>query len=259
MGAQRHRREAMKTLGIIGYGAFGRLAAAQLTGRYVIKVHDEGVKSAVILLNGHQPAGLAETASSDVVLIAVPVQAMESVIAATSGHVRPGATVIDVASVKLLPSQWLAEYIPPSTHIVATHPLFGPQSTARGGLSGRQLVICPIRGDQHLKVAALGEELGLRVRFTTADEHDREMAYVQALTHLIGRSLAQMKIPDEELKTQSYQHLIDLTELIGSDSFELFSAIQTMNPHASAIVADFVARAQALLVDVASRPDSEDP
>ena len=76
------------------------------------------------------------------------------------------------------------------------------------------------------------------------------MAYVQALTHLIGRSLAQMQIPDEMLKTQTYQHLIDLTGLIGNDSFELFTAIQTMNPFAQEVVDDFVVRAQDLLTQV---------
>jgi prephenate dehydrogenase len=242
----------MKTLGIIGFGAFGQLAASELAGRFAVGVHDPAVADDVIAGSGHMPQTLAEAAANDIVLVAVPVQVMEPVIAAIGPLVRPGATVIDVGSVKMLPSRWLTAHIPPATHIVATHPLFGPQSAARGGIAGRQLVICPVRGEQHLKVAALGEELGLRVRITSAEEHDREMAYVQALTHLIGRSLAAMGLPDESLKTQSYQHLIDLTELIGADSFELFSAIQTLNPHAPAVVEDFVARAQALLAETGS-------
>jgi prephenate dehydrogenase len=198
---------------------------------------------------GFAPQSFEVASAADIILVAVPVQAMEKVLIQLGQRVRPGATIIDVASVKMLPSQWLSTHIPETTHIVATHPLFGPQSVARG-LEGRQLVICPIRGDRHLKVAALGEELGLRVRITTAEEHDREMAYVQALTHLIGRSLAQMQIPDEMLKTQTYQHLLDLTGLIGNDSFELFTAIQTMNPYAPDVVEDFVTRASALLDQV---------
>ena len=240
----------MKQLAILGFGAFGRLAAAQLAERFTILVHDAFVTDEAIKAAGYTPVAFDVAAQSDIILVAVPVQVMEAIIIRLGPLVRPGATVIDVASVKMLPSQWLAHYIPETTHIVATHPLFGPQSTARGGLEGRQFVICPIRGDRHLKVAALGEALGLRVRITTAEEHDREMAYVQALTHLIGRSLAQMDIPDEMLKTQTYQHLLDLTGLIGTDSFELFTAIQTMNPFAPEIVEDFVARAQALLKQV---------
>ncbi len=205
---------------------------------------------AEIEAHGARAMTQSEAAACDIVMIAVPVQAMERVIAEIAPDVRAGATVVDVASVKLLPSRWLSEYLPESVHIVPTHPLFGPQSAERGGIAGRQLVICPARGEQHLKVAALGEELGLRIRITTAEEHDREMAYVQALTHLIGRSLSTMGIPDEQLKTQTYQHLLDLTGLIGNDSFELFTAIQTMNPFAQEVVEDFVLHAQGLLQQV---------
>ncbi len=237
----------MKSLAIIGFGQFGRLAASQLGGRFDIGVHDAGVAGDEIAAAGFAPLSFEQAAGSDVVIVAVPVQVMEQVIAEMAPLVRPGATVIDVASVKMLPSQWLEHYMPETVHIVATHPLFGPQSAAMGGVAGRQLVICPIRGDRHLKVAALGQELGLRVRIATAEEHDREMAYVQALTHLIGRSLSSMNIPDEELKTQTYQHLLDMTGLIGNDSFELFTAIQTMNPFAPEVVGEFVVRAGDLL------------
>ncbi len=236
----------MKTLGILGFGAFGQLAAAHLAEHFHVGAHDASLDAAQIAATGAAVLTFEQAAAADIVLVAVPVQAMEAVITRIGPLVQPGATVIDVASVKMLPSAWLRDHIPEATHVVATHPLFGPQSAARG-LAGRQLVICPIRGDRHRKVAALGEALGLRVRILSAEEHDREMAYVQALTHLIGRSLSQMAIPDELLKTQSYQHLLDLTGLIGNDSFELFTAIQTLNPYASAVVDDFVERASALL------------
>jgi len=241
----------MKSLGIIGFGQFGQLIAAQLAERFHIGVHDAHVADAVIQAAGFTALSLEQAAASDIVVIAVPVQVMEDIIIAAAPHVRPGATIVDVASVKMLPSRWLAQHMPDNVHIVATHPLFGPQSAAQqGGIAGRQLVICPIRGNQYLKIAALGEELSLRVRITSAEEHDREMAYVQALTHLIGRSLSAMDIPDESLKTQTYQHLLDLTGLIGKDSFELFTAIQTMNPFAQEVVEEFVNRASGLLEQV---------
>ena len=240
----------MKTLGIIGFGEFGRLAAAHLGDRFTVGAYDAYISPADIAAGGVRPLSLAEAAGCDVVMIAVPIQSMEQVIAKTAPLVKPGATVVDIGSVKMLPSRWLSQYLPETVHAVPTHPLFGPQSIARDGLKGRQFVICPLRGEQHLKVAALGEELGLRVRITTAEEHDREMAFVQALTHLIGRTLAGMEIPDEMMKTQSYQHLRDLCDLISRDSFELFAAIETLNPFAEDVTADFIRRASALLAQV---------
>jgi prephenate dehydrogenase len=79
------------------------------------------------------------------------------------------------------------------------------------------------------------------------------MAYVQALTHLIGRSLVNLGIPDEQLKTASYQHLLELCALIGADTFELFTAIQTQNPFAAEVVEKFVGEAQSLLDQVAAK------
>lgn len=241
-----------KTLGLVGFGQFGRLAASLLGDRFDIVVHDAaGLREAIEGL-GLRAGDLAEAASCDVVVVAVPVAAMRDVLAQIAPHVKPGALVVDVGSVKVLPVQWMVETLPPHADIVATHPLFGPQS-ARGGLEGQRLVICPVRGERHQRIVEIAEGLGLVVSITTPEEHDREMAYVQALTHLIGRALVSLDIPDEDLKTRSYQHLLDLCGLVGGDTFELFTAIQTMNPHAAPVAQAFLEEVQTLLNSVSSR------
>lgn len=238
----------MRRFGIIGFGRFGQLAARHLRAHFDVVAADSGDIAAAAQAIGVAAGSMEHAASSDVVMLAVPVQAMEGVIAQVAPIVRPGALVLDVASVKMLPARWMAEALPAHVDIVATHPLFGPQS-ARDGLAGQPLVVCPVRGDRHDRVADFGRGLGLKVTLTTAEEHDREMAYVQALTHLIGRSLENIRIPDEELKTNSYQHLLELCALIRDDSKELFFAIQNLNPFASEITRRFIAEANGLLAE----------
>lgn len=242
-----------KTLGLIGFGQFGRLAASLLAPRYDIVVHDSGVADAEVEAAGLRAVSLEEAAVCPVVIVAVPVAAMRAVFAQVAPHLRPGALVVDVGSVKTLPVQWMLELLPANVDIVATHPLFGPQSAQRG-LAGQRMVICPVRGERHTRIFELAAELGLAPSITTPQEHDQEMAYVQALTHLIGRSLVNLQIPDETLKTSSYQHLLDLCGLVGGDSFELFRAIQTQNPYAADVVRAFVAEAQGLLDRLDDRP-----
>jgi prephenate dehydrogenase len=82
------------------------------------------------------------------------------------------------------------------------------------------------------------------------------MAYVQALTHLIGRTLDNIRIPDEELKTSSYQHLLELCALIRDDSKELFFAIQNLNPFAREITQQFIAEANGLLAESLAADDA---
>jgi prephenate dehydrogenase len=246
----------MKSLGLIGFGQFGRLAASVLKSQFDVLVTDaaDGAAEAAREL-GVGFGSVAEAAAREVVVVAVPVVAMRAMFEAIAPHLQPGALVIDVGSVKMLPVKWMLETLPAHVDIVATHPLFGPQS-ARTGLKGLRLVVCPVRGERHGKVVALGRELGLTVTVTTPEEHDKEMAYVQALTHLIGRSLVNLEIPDEQLKTPSYQHLLELCALIGADTFELFTAIQTQNPYAAEVAGAFVDQARSLLDQVAAnRPD----
>lgn len=243
----------MKSLGLIGFGQFGQLAAGVLKSHFDVLVWDpapSAAEQAQALGVGFGPIEAA--AAREVVVVAVPVPAMRQVFAAIAPHLQAGALVVDVGSVKVMPAQWMTELLPGSVDIVATHPLFGPQSVARDGLPGLRFVVCPIRGDRHEKVAAFGRSLGLAVTVTTPEEHDEEMAYVQALTHLIGRSLVNLGIPDERLATQSYQHLLELCGLIGADTFELFTAIQTQNPFAPKVVRAFVEEAKSLLDQVAA-------
>jgi len=236
----------MKTLGLIGFGQFGRLAASILAPHFDVLISDVRDVSEDARALGLAAGSIEAAAGREIVVIAVPVRAMEETLTRIAPLVQPGALVVDVGSVKVLPIRWMQERLPPHVDIVATHPLFGPQS-AQGGLAGLRLVVCPVRGERHIGLVAFAESLGLEVNVTTGDEHDREMAYVQALTHLIGRSLASLEIPDEQLKTPSYQHLLELCRLIGDDSFELFTAIQTLNPYAAPVADAFVAQARELL------------
>ena len=244
----------MKSLGLVGFGQFGRLAAGVLKLHFDVLATDVAADAEAAARNAGVAFGtLEQAAAREVVVVAVPVIVMREMFAAIAPHLRPGALVVDVGSVKMLPARWMAELLPANVDLVATHPLFGPQS-AQAGLKGLRFVVCPIRGDRYERVAAFGRSLGLSVTVTSPEEHDREMAYVQALTHLIGRSLVNLDIPDEQLKTPSYQHLLELCSLIGADTFELFTAIQTQNPYAAEVAEAFVSQARSLLDQVAQAP-----
>jgi len=72
----------------------------------------------------------------------------------------------------------------------------------------------------------------LQVSEMSAQEHDTHMAYVQGITHMIGRALKQIDIPNSPIATQSYFQLREVSELVGYDSDELFLSIQKDNPYA---------------------------
>jgi prephenate dehydrogenase len=86
----------------------------------------------------------------------------------------------------------------------------------------------------------------LNVLERTPVTHDKQMAYVQALTHFIGRSINQMDIPDVEQKTPAYQYLLDIKRNLGQDSMDLFLTIEIENPFAKEVREHFLQELQVL-------------
>jgi prephenate dehydrogenase len=240
----------MKQIGIVGFGHFGALAAAHLAQHCEVVVTDAvNMRSAAEAI-GVRWGRLEEVCACEVVVVAVPAKVMRDVLVKMAPHLREGTVVVDVASVKMLPAQWMLELLPEHVELVATHPLFGPQS-AKNGLEGLKLVVCPLRGDFHKKIEAFARDvLKLEVIESTPERHDEEMAYVQALTHLIGRALVNMQIPAEQMQTQSYKNLLGLCELIGQDTWDLFTSLQTMNPYAGKVTHAFTSEVASLLEKV---------
>ncbi len=227
-------------LAIIGFGAFGQLAARHLRPHARICVSDP-----VSRANDLPQVRLTEAACADVILLAVPLSRLEPVLREIAPHLRPGAVVIDVTSVKLRPAELMQALLPDHVGIIATHPLFGPES-ARNGIAGHRLAWCPLRGGDHRRLAAFLRWLGLKVLTTTPDQHDAEMAMVQGLTHLIARSLGALGPMPTRLATASFQNLIEAARMVEADSPELLRTILYDNPHAEPVRRRFLDAAAAV-------------
>jgi prephenate dehydrogenase len=230
-----------KQIGLIGLGAFGRFAAGHLSAHFEILGHDPQAQP----LAGVELVSLRQAASCSVVVLAVPVQALAQTCQEIADALPDGALVLDVASVKVEPMRVMRAALPGHVRIIGTHPLFGPQSAAKG-LAGQSIVICPDTGiDASAVVALCGETLGLDVHLSDPDTHDRAMANVQALTHLVSRVIAGLDIPPPPYTTKSYDLLRQATDLVRNDSDELFQAIEQLNPYAAALRKRFFEAARA--------------
>jgi prephenate dehydrogenase len=239
------RIRTVSTIGIMGFGAFGSLMARHLQPHFSLRVCDPARPPAPDPSGrGLSPADTAQVAACDLVILAVPVPAIPAAIAALRPHLTAGAIVLDVGSVKIGPAQAMQEGLPENVEIIGTHPLFGPQS-ARDGLDGLKIALCPIRGRSAPRIAAfLRRELRLEVVMTTPDAHDREVAMVQGLTHLIAKILVRMEPLPRTMTTASFDLLMQATEMVRYDAPNVFMAIERANPHAKAVRDRFFALAE---------------
>jgi prephenate dehydrogenase len=223
-------------LGVVGFGAFGRLLAEHLGDRFAIVVTDRLPLEREATIAGVRWGGLREVAGQPHVVFAVPVQDLESAARAAAPLLRSRARVYDVASVKSKPLALLDRLLPKDASILGLHPMFGPQS-ARSGLSGLKVVLC--RPPAGRRAAAprtvrrlLEREFGLAVLEMTPERHDHQMAYIQGLTHWFARALREIELPSPELATVAYQHMLAIEENLRFDSDALFLTIQRENPSA---------------------------
>ena len=218
------------SVGIIGFGAFGRLIAKHIGKDVELLAHD----AATDLENQASDLGVTLTtlenvALCDVIVLAVPVSSFEEILTSIAPICRSGSTVVDVGSVKMQPAFAMEQILPPHVNVVATHPLFGPES-ASDGIAGLKIAVCPVRGNRHRVLSNyFRNQLNLGVIETTPEEHDREAATVQGLTHLIAKVLLDMKPLPSRMTTRSFDLLMEAISMVQYDAPEVFHAIEQQN------------------------------
>ncbi len=228
-----------QTVGIFGLGAFGRLIATHLRPHFALTAYDpatttRGWDEAL----GVTHADLASAAACDIVILATPVDRLAAALIAIRDHLKPGALVLDVCSVKVIPADLMRDLLPYTVEVVGTHPLFGPQS-GRDGIAGLKMAVCPIRTSALSKprarrvAAFVRKALRLKVFITTPEAHDREAAMVQGLTHLIAKVLVQMEPLPTRMTTASFDRLMQAVDMVRYDAAEVFLAIERLNPYSA--------------------------
>lgn len=230
-----------KRVGLFGYGQFGAFFSKYLTQLGPVMVYDPLLKLEDKMDVGITMAATPEEAAKvDILIFAVPLGQLDELAARIKNAAPASSLLLDVTSVKMKPLSILRSHFP-SHQVLGTHPIFGPQS-GKSGIEGLPIVLCNASWNtenyEWLK-NVLTNILKLKVIEKTAEQHDREMAYVQGLSHLIGRALTQMNIPAAESITKSYAHLIELRDILKDDSWELFRTIQSGNPFAEDVRKEF--------------------
>lgn len=227
--------ENKKKIGIVGKGQFGQFMASHLGNFFYVRAF------------GREEKSEQDLESLDYLIFSVPLQNLEEVCIEIQNKIAEKTILIDVTSVKVEPLRILKQYFL-NNQILGTHPMFGPQS-GKNGIMGLQIVLSnvSVQEDKYLDIKNFLEiSLKLKVIEKTAGQHDREVSFVQGLSHFIGAALANMQIQDFELQTESYKKLLELRNLVGDDSWELYKTIQNGNQLTKQVRAEFLKTLQEL-------------
>ncbi|HEX5798321.1 MAG TPA: prephenate dehydrogenase/arogenate dehydrogenase family protein [Candidatus Saccharimonadales bacterium] len=230
-------------IGIIGYGSFGKLLAELLSKNISVAVYDKNEE--IEEKTNIKKVSFEEIIKCDAIILAVNLDDLEEVCASLAGKTSENTIVVEVCSSKTKTVEILQKNLQGKCQYLATHPLFGPQSL--GGSKTKKIVICESSLKDKAKVYNfLSSLLNLQVIEMSAEEHDRQMAWVHSLTFFVGRGLRELDLAEFELKTDYYQKLLDLVELENHHSIELFNTVQRGNPYSKEIREKFVSKLKAI-------------
>lgn len=166
---------------------------------------------------------------ADLVILCVPVGAMKAVADEIGPHLREGAIVSDVGSVKGAVIEALSG-LPDHAHIIPAHPLAGTEHS--GPASGfaelfddRYCLLTPLPdGDEGeaQKLAEFWTRLGARVEAMTPERHDLVLAVTSHAPHLIAYTMVGVaddmrRVTKSEVIKYSAAGFRDFTRIAASD------------------------------------------
>jgi prephenate dehydrogenase len=226
---------------VIGFGRFGRLWASILGEDCDLVVYDVAPELRERAeAEGFAAVPLPAALASDVVFYCVPISAFEATLEEHLPHFTQQhgpRTLIDTLSVKVHAREVFDRHLPSSYQAMLTHPMFGPDSVAVGGLAGQPIVLDRYR--MHEEAFILWEQYfvgkGLDVVVMSADEHDRLAAESQGVTHFVGRTLERFGFAPTPIDTLGTKMLHEITAQVTNDTEQLFIDLQTRNPYTSAM------------------------
>ena len=133
-------------------------------------------------------------AGADCVMLCAPVGAYAGLAAAMAPHLAPGAIVTDVGSTKMSVMRDVGPLLPAGVHFVPGHPLAGTEYSGPDAgfttlFQDRWCLLTPAPGTDPAateRVAELWRRCGSSVECMDAVHHDRVLAIVSHLPHLIA-------------------------------------------------------------------------
>ncbi|SEB39178.1 prephenate/arogenate dehydrogenase family protein [Rhodobacter sp. 24-YEA-8] len=169
-------------------------------------------------------------AGADLVVLAVPVGVMGEIAAEIAPHLKPGAVVTDVGSVKEAVIEAVAPHIPAGVHFIPGHPLAGTEySGPRSGFAtlfeNRWWLLTPLEGQAPgplARLRALLEAIGANVDEMEPKRHDLVLAVVSHTPHLIAFTMVGVadhlsRVTQEEVIKYSASGFRDFTRIAASD------------------------------------------
>ena len=200
-------------IGIIGLGLMGgslgiALKACDSEYQIVGLDHNEGHCSQALELKlvDSVAKSFDKIKACDVIFLSIPVGGIISTLQEMT-DISPDCTIIDMGSTK----EKIVSSVPLEIrkNFVASHPMagtekFGPMAAIKDLYRDKVVVLCDVEeSGKHQQETALGlyREIGMKLVFMGAREHDRHAAFISHMPHALSYALANAVMAQEDPKS----------------------------------------------------------
>ena len=230
--------ELFGTVAIVGIGHIGSSIARRVKrdrlARRVVALEAKSEHRAQALELGVVDAATGDAkeavSDADLVIVCTPIGAYAEVGAAIAPHLKAGAIVSDVGSVKMAAVRDLGPAIPAHAHFVPGHPVAGTEHSGPAAgfpelFEGRWWIFTPTPGTDAAavdKMVALMTAFGSKIEIMDPAHHDQVLAITSHLPHLIaytivGTATDLEKTLQQEVIKFSASGFRDFTRIAASD------------------------------------------
>jgi len=231
--AQIYDRVALIGLGLIASSMCHAMRRAGLAGEiagYARSAETRKIARDIGLCDVVCESAAKAAKGADLVVLCVPVGAMDSVAREIGPVLKPGATVSDVGSVKRTVIDAVGPHVPKGVHFIPAHPLAGTEhSGPRSGFAAlfdnRYTILVPVEGSDPQaieRLTAFWSGLGALTETMDAEHHDLVLAVTSHTPHLIAYTMVGVaddlrRVTDSEVIKYSAAGFRDFTRIAASD------------------------------------------
>jgi cyclohexadieny/prephenate dehydrogenase len=226
-------RVALLGLGLIGSSlshATRRGKLASHIAGYARSAETRAIALEIGIVDSVHETAADAVADADLVILCTPVGTYAELARGIGPHLKQGAILTDVGSVKGAVVKDIAPHLPLNVHFVPGHPIAGTeQSGPRAGFAtlfdNRWCILTPpphTNAEAVARLKAYWEALGSKVDEMTPEHHDLVLAITSHLPHLIAYNTVATaadleEVTDSEVIKYSAGGFRDFTRIAASD------------------------------------------
>ena len=244
-------------ISIIGLGLIGGSIARDLKSQIYVRVsgvdsNDNHCQMALDLGVVDQIISLEEAMdSSDVIIIAVPVDALQQLLPTILNQINDHQVLIDVGSTKKLICDAVRGH-DKRGRFIAAHPLAGtefsgPGAALKGLFVDKKNIVCEsdlVQSDAMEIAMKIFDSLGMQTIFMDPSEHDKHLAYVSHLSHvssfMLGMTVLDIERDEKQIFNLAGTGFASTVRLAKSNPKTWSAIFEKNNVHLSAALDQYI-------------------